>query len=348
MDLASIPSPTVSVWHLGSVPIRAYALIIIVGIIAAAVVCERRMRSRGAAPNAVLDIAIFAVPAGIIGARLYNVATSWQDYFGKNGAGWVATLEVWHGGLGIWGAVIGGALGAWWACRVYGLPLTFVADCLAPGLPLAQGIGRLGNYFNNELYGKQTTLPWGLRVHSMGADGHAVSTLPGLYQPTFLYELIWDVLVALLVLIVDRKVKFGKGRAFALYVMAYTVGRAWIEYLRIDEANHILGLRLNDWTCLIVFVAALIYFLRAKGPREFLVPVEPRGYRVVTEAEFTAFKAGGVSGTEAATGDDVSPDGEGAASLAAGADEPGTPDGAGPPADGQAEGDPTTSHSSAK
>jgi prolipoprotein diacylglyceryl transferase len=315
VTLASIPSPSTAVWHLGPFPLRAYALCIIAGIIVCAMISEQRMRSRGAPQYAILDIAVWAVPFGIIGARIYNVATSWQDYFGKDGTGWVATFKIWQGGLGIWGAVAGGAVGAWIACRMMKIPLTFVADCLAPALPVAQGLGRFGNWFNNELYGKATTLPWGLRVHQMdpsnpghaliGPDGHAVM-LPGLYQPTFLYEVVWDLGTALFVYLMDRKFKFGKGRAFALYVMAYTVGRGWIEYLRIDQANHILGLRLNDWTAIIVFLAALIYFIKVKGSREFLIPnAEGAGYVSVTEEEAEAFKS--AEGTT--TGSDDAGDG---------------------------------------
>jgi prolipoprotein diacylglyceryl transferase len=196
VTLASIPSPSTAVWHLGPLPVRAYALCIVVGIIAAAMIAERRMRSRGAPQYAILDVAVWAVPFGIVGARIYNVITSWQVYFGKGGTGALSTLYIWQGGLGIWGAVAGGAVGALIACRKLGIPLTFVADCLAPGLAVAQGLGRFGNWFNNELYGKATTLPWGLKVHQMdpsnqghalvGPDGHAL-LLPGLYQPTFLY-----------------------------------------------------------------------------------------------------------------------------------------------------------------
>src|SRR5436190_9178792 len=201
--LAAIPSPSQGVWHLGPIPVRAYALCIVLGIIAACVITEIRMRRRGAPPYAVLDIAVWAVPAGIIGARIYHVITSPDDYFGAHG-NWVNALRIWHGGLGIWGAVAGGAVGAWIAARRLGIPLSFVADALAPGLPVAQAIGRLGNWFNNELYGRATTLPWGLRIYNWDpAKGQAVldeankpDPKPGLYHPTFLCELIWDLGVA--------------------------------------------------------------------------------------------------------------------------------------------------------
>jgi prolipoprotein diacylglyceryl transferase len=267
------------VWHVLGLPVRAYALCIVLGIVVALLVMEYRLRHRGVAPWASLDIAVWAVPFGIIGARLYHLITSPQDYFGAGGEP-IRAFYIWEGGLGIWGAVAGGAVGAYLAARQLGLPFSIVADSLAPGLPLAQAVGRFGNWFNNELYGKVTTLPWGLRVHDMDRSnpGHATVidgkpvTLPDLYQPTFAYEAIWDVGVAVLVLVLDRKFKFGRGRAFALYVMAYTVGRCWIEMLRIDDANHFFGIRLNVFTSIVLFVLSLIYFVVVRGPRAYVVP----------------------------------------------------------------------------
>ena len=328
MTLAAIPSPAHAVWQVGPVPIRAYALCIILGIILAAVVAEYRLRQRGAHKWAILDIAVWAVPFGIIGARIYHVITSPGAYFGEGGDP-LEALMIWKGGLGIWGAVAGGAVGALFGARQLGLPLTVVADALAPGLPLAQGVGRLGNWFNNELYGRQTTLPWGLQVHEMDSagrptlvDGEPVLR-PGLYQPTFLYELVWDVLIAGVVIALDRKFKFGKGRAFAVYVMGYTLGRFFIEILRDDTATHIAGVRINVFVAAIVFVGALIYFLRVKGPREYVIPLGldaptpapaggdistvdvsavdasskpaaiPTGYLVVTEEQFRAYQETG-------------------------------------------------------
>ncbi|HEX6970094.1 MAG TPA: prolipoprotein diacylglyceryl transferase [Micromonosporaceae bacterium] len=331
--LAAIPSPTTAVWEIGPVPIRAYALCIVAGIAIAVLVTERRLRSRGVAPWATLDIAAWAVPFGILGARIYHVLTSPEKYFGAAGDP-IRALYIWEGGLGIWGAVAGGALGAWLAARQLGIPLSVVADALAPGLPLAQAVGRLGNWFNNELYGGPTTLPWGLEVYKM-ADGRAerdpqtgepVPAEPGLVHPTFGYEALWNIAVAILVLLVDRKLKLGRGRAFALYVMGYTAGRSWIELMRTDPANEIFGLRLNVWTAAVVFLGALIYLVRVRGPRAYLVPLdepasgepskgdvsqvdvsakpagpgEPTGYRVVTEAEFAAYRR---RGTAPAVGD---------------------------------------------
>ncbi len=329
MNIAAIPSPTTSVWHVLGLPVRAYALCIVLGIVAAVLIMEFRLRRRGVAPWASLDMAVWAVPFGIIGARIYHLITSPQDYFGAGGDP-VRAFYIWEGGLGIWGAVAGGALGAWIAARQLGLPLSVFADSLAPGLPVAQAIGRIGNWFNNELYGKATTLPWGLEVHDMDRsnpghatviDGKAV-TLPDLYHPTFLYEAIWDLGVAGLVWALDRKYKFGRGRAFALYVMAYTVGRFWIEMLRVDEANRILGVRLNVFVSVLVFLGALVYFLTVRGPRAYVVPDDapetapepaaasdvsqvdvsggdapmraPKAYQVVSESRFEAYRRTGV------------------------------------------------------
>ncbi|MFV2087012.1 prolipoprotein diacylglyceryl transferase [Micromonospora sp. LOL_021] len=285
MTLAAIPSPATAVWQLGPIPIRAYALCIVLGIVVASAVTEYRLRQRGVRPWAVLDIAIWAVPFGILGARLYHVVSSPQAYFGANGNP-IAALYIWEGGLGIWGAVAGGAVGAWLAGRQLGIPLSVIADALAPGLPLAQAVGRFGNWFNNELYGGPTTLPWGLQVHQMDRsnpgqalrdpEGNPVLE-PGLYHPTFLYEAIWNVGVAALVLLAERRWKLGAGRAFAVYVAGYTAGRFWIEMMRTDEANEILGVRLNVWTSAVVFLAALVYLVRVRGPQQFLVPLDAEG-----------------------------------------------------------------------
>ena len=288
LPLAAIPSPTQGVWHIGSIPIRAYALCIVLGIIAACVITDIRLRRRGAPPYAILDVAVWAVPTGIIGARLYHVITSPSLYFGEGG-NFVDAFKIWQGGLGIWGGVAGGTVGAWIAARRLGLPLTMVADALAPGLPVAQAIGRWGNYFNNELYGGETNLPWALKIYNWDANtGRAIvesgtgePIVKGLYHPTFLYESLWCLGVALLVWLLDRKYKFGKGRAFALYVMAYCVGRFWIEAMRTDPAEHILGMRLNNWVSILVFLGALLYFVRVRGPQEHVVVDEDGKITVV-------------------------------------------------------------------
>ncbi|HEY0699209.1 MAG TPA: prolipoprotein diacylglyceryl transferase, partial [Micromonospora sp.] len=338
---AALPSPSTAVWQLGPIPVRAYALCIVLGIVVASLVTEARLRRRGVAPGAVLDIAVWAVPFGIIGARIYHVITSPEKYFGADGDP-IAAFKIWEGGLGIWGAVAGGAIGAWIAARQLGIPLSVVADALAPGLPLAQAVGRLGNWFNNELYGGRTDLPWGLQVHRMDPDnpGQALREggkpvlEPGLYHPTFAYEALWNVGVALLVLLVDRRLKLGRGRAFALYVMGYTAGRFWIELMRTDPATTFFGVRLNVFTAVLVFLGALAYFLLVRGPRQYLIPIRPaaaeaprgdvsqvdltaaarteqtvpEGYRVVTEEQFRAWQSTGelpeeAPATESGSGD---------------------------------------------
>jgi len=241
--------------------VRAYALCIIAGVVAALTLAERRWSTRGGEPGVMSDVALWAVPFGIVGARVYHAVTDPELYFAA-GKHPVEAFYLWRGGLGIWGAVAAGALGAWIACRRRGVRLAAVADVLAPALPVAQAIGRLGNYFNQELYGRPSALPWAVRIDPANrpADTPQVAT----YQPTFLYEAIWDLGVAGLVLWAERRYRLGAGRAFALYVAAYTVGRAWVEALRVDHANHLLGLRLNDWTSLVVFAAAVTFLLRRR------------------------------------------------------------------------------------
>jgi prolipoprotein diacylglyceryl transferase len=263
---AAIPSPTQSVWYLGPIPVRAYALCILMGILVAVQLGERRWVERGGRAGTVLDIAAWAVPFGIVGGRIYHVITSWQPYFGQGGDP-VRALYIWEGGLGIWGAVTLGALGAWIGARRAGILLPPLADALAPGIVLAQAIGRWGNWFNNELYGGPTSLPWGLTIHRWDQSaGHALPSADradvlGTFHPTFLYESLWDVGVAVLLIWADRRWRLGHGRVFGLYVLTYTLGRGWIEALRVDPANTILGLRLNLWTSLLVGLGALTLVL---------------------------------------------------------------------------------------
>ncbi|MFB7664595.1 prolipoprotein diacylglyceryl transferase [Kitasatospora sp. NPDC056138] len=274
MDIAYIPSPSRGVLYLGPVPLRAYAFCIIIGVVVAVWLGSKRWVARGGAKHTVGDIAVWAVPFGLVGGRLYHVITDHQLYFGDGKDPWNA-FKIWEGGLGIWGAIALGAVGAWIGARRRGVPLPAYADAIAPGIALAQACGRWGNWFNQELYGKATTLPWGLKIHKVLPDG---TVADGVYHPTFLYESLWCVGVALLVIWADRRFTLGHGRAFALYVAAYTVGRAWIEYLRIDEAHHILGLRLNDWTAIVVFVGAVAYLVivgRKRPGREAPDSIDP-------------------------------------------------------------------------
>ncbi len=276
--LAYFPSPAQGVWHLGPVPIRAYAVCIIVGIIAALLVGDRRWVARGGERGVIYDIALWAVPFGLIGGRLYHVMTDWRTYFGPGGAGPMAALRIWDGGLGIWGAVALGGVGAWIACRRRGIPLPAFGDAIAPGIILAQAIGRVGNYFNQELYGRETTVPWGMQifyrqdpsgiidVHSL--NGVSTGQVAAVVHPTFLYELLWNLLVFVVLLLVDRRFKMGHGRLFALYVALYCVGRFVVELLRDDTATHIAGIRINSFTSTFVFLGAVVYLILAKKGRE--------------------------------------------------------------------------------
>jgi prolipoprotein diacylglyceryl transferase len=258
MDLASFPSPSDGVWNLGPVPVRAYALFIIAGIFLAIWLGERRWVARGGRPGDVTEVATWMVPFGIVGGRIYHVVTSPQAYFGDGGEP-VKALYIWQGGLGIWGAIAFGGVGAWIGCRRRGIPLPAFGDALAPGIVLAQALGRMGNYFNQELYGRATDLPWAVEIDREHRPDATLDLTT--YHPTFLYELLWDVGVAVLVIWADRRFRLGHGRAFALYVAAYTVGRGWIEGLRVDPANDVLGLRLNEWTSLVVFLGAVTYIV---------------------------------------------------------------------------------------
>ncbi|HEY9412667.1 MAG TPA: prolipoprotein diacylglyceryl transferase [Jiangellaceae bacterium] len=265
---AAIPSPDQNVWQLGPLPLRAYALCIIAGIVVAVWLGGKRWVARGGSPSAVGDIAIWAVPFGIIGGRLYHVITDNQLYFGEGRNPW-KVFEIWGGGLGIWGAIALGGVGAWIGCRRKGIPLPAMADALAPGILFAQAIGRWGNWFNQELFGKPTDLPWGLEIDSRyRPDGFEdVAT----FHPTFLYESLWCAGLAVLLMWLDKRFRMGHGRVFALYVAGYTVGRAIWEYLRIDPANEIFGVRVNLWVSGLVFLGAVAYFvvsLRRRPGRE--------------------------------------------------------------------------------
>jgi prolipoprotein diacylglyceryl transferase len=270
--LAAIPSPTRSVWHLGPLPLRAYAVCIIIGILVAVWLTKRRWRDRGGNPDHVWDVAAWAIVLGIIGGRLYHVITDPELYFGA-GRSPVNAFKIWDGGLGIWGAIALGTFGAWIGCRRRHIKLTVFADAAAPGVVFAQAIGRVGNWFNNELYGGPTSVPWKLQIHCLdidighatGCNGPSTSTVLGYFQPTFLYEALWDVAIGVGLLLLDRRLRLGRGNVMALYVMGYTAGRVWIEALRSDHANRILGLRLNDWTSVIVFIGGLVWFLRHGG-----------------------------------------------------------------------------------
>jgi prolipoprotein diacylglyceryl transferase len=266
--ILSIPSPEQSVWFVGWFPIRAYAMCILAGIIVAVWITQRRLARRGGKPGQVLDVAVWAVPFGIVGGRLYHVISSPQAYFGEGGHP-LNAFKIWEGGLGIWGGLALGILGIWIGCRRTGVRFLDFLDAAAPGVAVAQAIGRWGNYFNNELYGAATNLPWGLKIHCFDqAAGAAVTCLDsatnvkGTFQPTFLYESLWCLLIALVLVRVDHRFSLARGQIAALYGMLYTLGRGVIEMVRIDDANYVLGLRLNVWTSVIVFTGAAFAFWR--------------------------------------------------------------------------------------
>ncbi|MFF4614630.1 prolipoprotein diacylglyceryl transferase [Nonomuraea jabiensis] len=249
------------------------------GVIVAVWLSERRWQARGGQKGTIVDIAVPAVIFGLIGGRLYHVITDWQTYFGSRAIKEpIQALFIWEGGLGIWGAVSLGALGVWFAVRKRGISMSAVADTVAPGIIFAQAIGRWGNWFNQELYGSPTTLPWGLEI-DVDHGGE-----PGvLYHPTFLYESLWDVALGFVLIFAGRRFALHHGRLFALYVAGYTLGRFWIEGLRIDPVGGVdhavtfLGLRINQWTSIVLFVAALAYFwlARKRDSVEIVAPADP-------------------------------------------------------------------------
>ncbi|WP_084078431.1 prolipoprotein diacylglyceryl transferase [Demequina sp. NBRC 110057] len=302
---ASIPSPPVewSSFSLGPLTIHTYAICIIIGIFVALWLTTRRWVERGGDPDVVGEIALWAIPFGIIGGRLYHVISTPGPYFGEGGNPWDA-FKIWEGGLGIWGAIALGALGAWIGARRHGASFTAFADAAAPGVLIAQAIGRLGNYFNQELFGGPTDLPWGLEIDpAFRPEGYEQFTT---FHPTFLYELVWNLVGAFLIIWLDRKRDLRGGRVFWLYVIVYVSGRLWIEMVRIDTAVHILGVRINVWVSIGVLVLAIAAFVllgmrqRASGVH---VPREQLAVRVAPDAA-EATDETAEAAAEAASGDD--------------------------------------------
>ncbi|WP_406239401.1 prolipoprotein diacylglyceryl transferase [Nocardia sp. NBC_01009] len=313
--LAYIPSPAQGVWQIGPFPLRAYALCIILGIVVAIWWGERRWRERGGQPGAILDVAMFAVPFGLIGGRLYHVATDWQKYFGADGHP-IDALKIYQGGLGIWGAVFLGGVGAWIGCRVYRIPLPALGDAIAPPVLLAQAIGRLGNYFNQELYGRETDLPWGLEIYLRFDDDGKLDPMNGVstgvvdkvVHPTFLYELLWNLLIVVLLVQIDKRYRIGHGRLFALYVAGYCVGRFFVELMRADEATKIAGIRINSFTSALVFLAAVAYFVLATKGRETAEQLQPSTGSRPWPWQIAALRAAAAEQATAETSDAASAD----------------------------------------
>ena len=254
--LASIPSPSSSGIRLGPLELHAYGLMYVLAVLAAILVTTRLWESRGGRRELVYQVAMVGFPAGLIGGRLYFVLTSWNEV-PKH---WWGPLAIWQGGLGIWGGIAGGVLGGLWVLRRRHVNIPAFLDAAAPGLLVAQAIGRIGNWFNQELFGGPTSLPWGLRIDAdHRPDGYLRYTT---FHPTFLYELIWNLLLASALVWLWRRRTIKAPGIFALYVAGYSLARIGEELLRIDPVHHILGMRLNFWVACLLFVAALAWFAR--------------------------------------------------------------------------------------
>jgi prolipoprotein diacylglyceryl transferase len=283
--LASIPSPEISRFTLGPIQIHFYALCIIAGIVAAVFLTNARLTRRGAEPWVVIDICLLAVPLAIIGARIYHVLTHPGFYFGEGSNPWVlfdpsagwayrsgTVWAIWEGGIAIYGALIGGAVGAYLGCRWTGIRFWTFADALAPGLILAQALGRFGNWFNQELFGLPTDLPWGLEIDSDNPAFPAGLEPGTLFHPTFLYEVIWNLLGAVVILLASRGVRLQWGRAFGLYLVWYSAGRILWESIRIDPSEIFLGLRTNVWAAILGVVLGLVILIVQKRRHPGLEP----------------------------------------------------------------------------
>ena len=255
MPLAAIPSPGTNAIEIGPLSLRAYGLMIALGVVAAVWLSRRRWAARGGDPEDISAIALWAVPAGLVGARIYHVVTDNQLYRGR----WIEALYLWEGGLGIPGGIaLGAAVGVWVGHR-RGCRAAPLLDAVAPSLPLAQAIGRIGNWFNQELFGRPTDLPWGLEIDpSHRPDRFADQAT---FHPTFLYEGLWNLALCGLLIRLDRTRRLAPGALFPLYVGGYAIGRLWVEALRVDPANEILGLRLNTWVSGVLLLGAALAFV---------------------------------------------------------------------------------------
>ncbi len=273
--ILSIPSPDISKFQIGPLTIHIYALCLMAGMVFAWWLGSRRWKERGGLAETFETIVLVAIPSGIVGARIYHVLTHWEDYFGPGRNPWSAFF-IWEGGIAIFGSLIGGAIGAAVAARMTGARLTAFADVLAPGLIIAQAIGRLGNWFNQELFGGPDDGPLGLEIDPQfrPAEYADVAT----FQPTFLYELTWNALGGLLLLAIDRRFRLGWGKVFALYGVVYGTGRFLIEGIRTDFSYYFGPLRTNQVTALLIALAGLAYFIIASRTKKGREPwVERRG-----------------------------------------------------------------------
>jgi prolipoprotein diacylglyceryl transferase len=282
--LASIPSPSSGRLTIGALSLNAYGLMIALGVVAAVWLFGRRLEERHIGTREDANaIGVWGVIAGVIGARLYHVATDWQLFEGD----WWKVFAIWQGGLGIPGGMLAGVVVGTWAAHRRGIPLGPGLNAVAPCLPLAQAIGRWGNWFNQELYGRPTTLPWALEIDDQHLPSNGQYPSGTTFHPTFLYESIWNLLLFGLLLWIDRKWKLANGQLLAIYVLGYGIGRFWIESLRIDEAHHLFGLRWNQWVALLLIVGAGGWLLFTMGsPRERVYEAEPVAAN--TDADDTA------------------------------------------------------------
>ena len=255
-SVASIPSPPSNGLHLGPFFLHAYGIAYAFAVLAAVAITVRRWEAKGGNRELVYEVALWGFPAGIIGGRLYFIATSWSEVPPH----WWGPLAVWKGGLGIWGGIAGGTLAGLWVLRRRGANIPVFMDAAAPALLVAQAIGRIGNYFNQELFGGPTTLPWGLEISPAHRPvGYAQYAT---FHPTFLYELIWNLLLAGALVWLGRHRRIRAPGLFALYVAGYSFARIGEELLRVDPAHHILGLRLNFYVATILCLAGLAWFAR--------------------------------------------------------------------------------------
>ena len=314
-NLAYIPSPSFNT--IG--PFRLYGLCIALGVIAAVYISSRRWGARGGNPDDISTIALWAVPAGVIGARIYHVATDWKTYEDD----WVGALKITNGGLGIPGGIFFGVLVGLVVVRVKKLPSLELLDVVAPAIPIAQAIGRFGNWFNQEVYGRPTTLPWGLKIDpnvSAAAGNYPPGTL---FHPTFLYEGLWNVGLALFLIWMDRRKKLRAGELFAIYVLGYAIGRLWVESLRSDHASLIFGVRINIWMSIIVGLLALAVLVRnrLRPASVTTTPVLAGGSVVVENLAEAEIRSEAGSDTE--TDDEAATNGTGAGRADAVDGEPG-------------------------